>query len=282
MSKFIIISAVYNMADQLKHNIEMLKAQTHSNFEVYFGDDLSTDTSCDVIEQCIADDERFHLIRHKQKLYSMGNIAETIKLASPNDDDIIVLIDGDDALATPTSLETLSAEYSKHDCWMTFGSYSVNGQRGGNCSAYSKFVQKYNLFRFVKWRANHLKTFKYGLWKEVKPACLTLTEGEVERTKRSFLYSGRLGSWLKVRKIKFDDLVTEDGKYARRCSDKYLTSPLLELAGERAHFIEEILYHYLGPQGPHNFGSSDKKWSQRLLRKAVVLKPRYKKLSELK
>lgn len=275
--KFIVISAVYNMSAHLKKNIDILKEQTYSNFEVYFGDDLSTDNSCEVIEENISSDERFHLIRHPQKLYSMGNIAETIKLAEPNDDDIIVLIDGDDALADSNVLEYLKKVYDEKQCWMTFGSYTINGKLGANCSAYPFIIQKLNLYRYVKWRANHLKTFKYSLWKKVNPASLTLTAEEVQKTLNFYLYTGRIRSWLELKKIKLEDLVTEDGQYVRRCSDKYLTSPLLEMAGEKAHFVDRVLYHYLGPQGPHNFGSSSKKWSQRFLREAVSLKPRYKK-----
>ena len=278
--KFIVISAVYNMSEHLKKNIGILQAQTYANFEVYFGDDLSTDNSCEVIEENIRDDERFHLVRHQQKLFSMGNIAETIKLAQPKDNDVIVLIDGDDALADTGSLEYLRNTYDQQQCLMTFGSYSVDGRRGMNCSAYPSIIQKLNLFRYVKWRASHLKTFKYSLWRQVKPTSLTLTKEEVNSTLNFFLYTGRIRAWLECKKINYEDLITDDKRYVRRCSDKYLTSPLLEMAGERAHYIDKVLYRYLGPQGPHNFGNSSKKWSQRLLRQAVRLKPRYKRIAE--
>jgi len=278
--KFIIVSAVYNMSAHLKKNIDILKSQTYTNFEVYFGNDLSTDDSCEVIEKNIKDDERFHLIRHKEKLYSMGNIAETIKLVNPNDDDVIVLVDGDDVLADSTTLEYLASVYQKEKCWMTFGSYTVNEKRvTKNCSDYPVWVKRFNLFRYVRWRANHLKTFKYSLWKHVKPESLTLTEKELKRVSTNQLFTGRVRNWLEFRKIKLADLVTNDGRYIRRCSDKYLTSPLLDMAGEKAIFIDKVLYRYLGTHadGDHNFGDSNKKWSQRLLRSAVTLKPRYKK-----
>ncbi len=279
--KFIIISAVYNMAEHLKNNIDILKAQTFSNFEVYLGDDLSTDASCEVIEDNIKDDSRFHLVRHEEKQYSTGNIAKLIELASPEDDDVIVLIDGDDALASTTSLEYLNSVYEKTRCWMTFGTYSVNGKLGEHCGAYPNFVKKLNLYRYVKWRASHLKTFKMALWKKIKSGSLTLTEEERQRALKLCLFTGRIRSWLHFGKVKLSDVVTEDGCYIRRCGDKYITLPLLEMAGDKAVFIDKVIYHYTGPQGPHNFGDSSKKWSQRLLRKAVSLKPRYKRLLEL-
>ncbi len=277
--KFIIISAVYNMSEQIKHNIDLLKSQTYENFEVYFGDDLSTDNSCEIIQENISNDDRFHLIKHREKLYSMGNIAETIKLAAPDKDDVIVLIDGDDCLADSDSLEYLKNVYESRQCWMTFGSYSVNGKLGENCSSYSTFIQKYNLYRFSKWRANHLKTFKYFLWQQVKPESLTINERELNNVLKYYLMTCQFRSWWRTRKIHIKDLVTQNGNYVRRCSDKYLTSPLLELAGDKAIYVEKILYNYSGPQGPHDFGNSNKKWAQRTLRVAISLKPRYKRIN---
>ena len=269
------------MSDHLKLNIDVLKQQTYSNFEVYFGDDLSSDNSKDVILENIHDDERFQLIQHKKKLFSMGNIAETIKIANPSDDDVVVLVDGDDSLADTRVLEYLYSVYESKQCWMTFGSYSVNGIRGENCSPYNRIIEKNNRYRRVNWRANHLKTFKYSLWKKVNPQSLTLNQVELDSLIRRQLFTGKLRQWNEFRKIKLEDLVTEDGLYVRRCSDKFLTLPLLEMAGEKAVYIDKILYHYLGPQGPLSFGSSSKKWGQRLLRQAVTYKPRYKRISEL-
>lgn len=278
--KFIIISAVYNMSEQLKNNIDVLKSQTYTNFEVYFGDDLSTDNSRYIIDENIKDDDRFHLVEHNVKLFSMGNIAETIKIANPNKEDIIVLIDGDDCLADSTSLEYLKSAYDTNQCWMTFGSYTVNGVLGSNCSPYSSFTKRYSLYRFTKWRANHLKTFKYFLWKYVSPKSLTIEEHELSRVLKYYFFTCQFRAWWNTRRIKFEDLVTENKNYVRRCSDKYLTSPLLELAGEKAVYLDKVLYHYLGyQQAPLNFGKSNKKWSQRALRIAVSLKPRYKKLN---
>ncbi|WP_133151013.1 glycosyltransferase, partial [Vibrio breoganii] len=51
--RLIIISAVYNMSQQIVENIEMLKSQTYFDFEAYFGDDLSTDDSVNVIKHNI-------------------------------------------------------------------------------------------------------------------------------------------------------------------------------------------------------------------------------------
>lgn len=107
--KFIIISAVYNISEQLQANID-IKKQDHSDFEVYFGDNLSTDNSYDIIEINIEDDPLFHLIKHKYKLFSMAHI---INIANPSDEDVIALVNGGAALADNSVLSYLKGGYEK-------------------------------------------------------------------------------------------------------------------------------------------------------------------------
>jgi len=266
------------MAEELKANIEILKQQDYTNFEVYFGDDLSTDNSCEVIEENIKGDPRFHLIKHTEKLFSMGNIDKTITAAAPNDEDVIVLIDGDDKLSTGKVLSYLKDIYEEKDCLMTYGQYSVSGIKNQSYSDYPSWVKKLNLFRLVKWQASHLKTFKYKLWTKVEKRDLTITKEEFKSVLIKTFLMGKLVTWYHFKKVNYSDLVTEDYNYARRCSDKLLTSPMLELAGDKAIHIDEVLYHY-NRQGIHNFGNSNKKWAQRFIRQSVWLKPRYKKIN---
>lgn len=276
--KFIIISTVYNMSQHLKSNIEMLKQQDYDNFEVYFGDDLSTDNSCKIIEDNIKNDPRFHLIRHKEKKFSMGNICACIEAAKPADDDIIVLVDGDDRLATNNVLKYVNQTYIENNCLMTYGSFGTNGKKNKNCKAYPSFAATFNLFRFLKWRASHLKTFQYRLWKKINKLDLTITEQEYKNTIKSTLLKGRIKTWKNFRKVKYEDITSLKCEYVRRCDDKAFTLPMLEMAGNRSVFIDKLLYEY-DAQGAHDFGNSDKKWAQRFIRSAVFLKPRYKKVN---
>lgn len=275
--KFIIISAVYNMAAQLKANIDILKQQDYAHFEVYYGDDLSTDNSCQVISENIKNDARFHLIKHQNKLFSMGNIDTCIKAANPNDEDIIVLVDGDDRLAATDVLSYLKSVYEEKDCLMTYGSFGENGNKDKNCKAYPKAAAQFNLFRFFKWRASHLKTFKYKLWNKIEKADLTLTEQEYKNTITHAFLKGQFKTWWNFKKVQYRDLVTHQQEYVRRCDDKAFTLPMLEMASHRSVFIDRILYEY-DRQGAHDFGSSDKKWAQRFIRSSVFLKKKYAKV----
>ncbi|MFA0109006.1 glycosyltransferase family 2 protein, partial [Vibrio breoganii] len=190
------------MSKDLDKNIETLKSQNYHNFEVYFGDDMSTDNSAHLIEGLIRDDDRFHLIKHTQKHFSMKNIYRTIEYAKPNDDDIIVLVDGDDRLANENVLALLKKTYEEKKCLMTYGSFSYNGKISRYCKPYPKLVHKTKLYRFFSWRASHLKTFKYSLWKKIPLSSLTLTKKEINRTLFSFLITLRIRSYLNCRKVK--------------------------------------------------------------------------------
>lgn len=276
--KFIIISAVYNMSQYLKANIDMLKHQDYDNFQVYFGDDLSTDDSCKVIEDNVKGDPRFHLIRHTEKKFSMGNICACIEAADPSDEDVIILVDGDDRLANNLVLTCINQTYADTNCLMTYGSFGTNGEKHKCCKAYPSFAATFNLFRFFKWRASHLKTFKYKLWKKINKSDLTITKQEYERTIKNALLKGKIKTWQNLKKVKYEDIVTAREEYVRRCDDKAFTLPMLEMAGNRSVFINELLYEY-DAQGAHDFGNSDKKWAQRFIRNAVFLKSRYKKIN---
>lgn len=282
--RFIVIIPVYNMAAWIGENIALLKNQTYSNFRCLLGDDLSTDNSVAVIEGAIGDDKRFKLVTHRTKKYSLGNICTLIEAAKADDNDVIVLIDGDDRLANENVLQTLADVYRQNDCWMTYGSYAAEG-RGPEaiCRPYPRKIVMLNAFRYVKWRASHLKTFKYGLWRHVKPSSLTISSRELRRARLRALFTGCWRTWFHWRHIQLNELLDETRQFTRRCSDKVITSPLLEMAGEKAVFIPDILYYYRAYEKDLQFNTakSRQKWYQRLTRNIVRHKTRYQKLAQL-
>ena len=128
------------------------------------------------------------------------------------DDDIVILLDGDDWLASARTLCRLSDEYADEECYVTYGSYVYHpvGMRGVEPSAYPDAVIENNSFRQDKWRASHLRTFKYELWKN----------------------------------LNHDDLKDENGQYFKMTYDQAIMLPLLEMASERSRYVPEILHVY--------------------------------------
>jgi glycosyltransferase involved in cell wall biosynthesis len=266
-------------------NIAILRKQTCPDFRCFIGDDLSSDNSVEMIKKAIAGDNRFTLFTHETRKYSLGNICTLIDLSNSDDEDVIVLIDGDDRLANENVLQTLADTYNKENCWMTYGSYAtVNSHKADDiCTPYPESVVKRNRFRHVKWRASHLKTFKYKLWRHVKSSALTISAEELNQAKYRALLLGRWRTWNYWRQIQLKELLDETGKFTRRCSDKVITSPMLEMAGERAVFIPDILYYYRTYEKDLGFDAAKhrQKWYQRLTRNIIKYKDRYERLARL-
>jgi hypothetical protein len=153
------------------------------------------------------------MLTNKEKRYALENIAIAIEDGNNTaDEDVIIVLDGDDWLASSLSFSRLNKEYADRECLMTYGSYIFYpyGIRGPEPSAYPEDVIQKNSFREDQWRASHLRTFKYGLWKN----------------------------------IDHKDLKDEKGDYYTMAYDQALMLPLLEMASERSRYIWDTLHVY--------------------------------------
>jgi len=208
--KFKIVVPFFNCERWIKKCINSMQSQKYKNFECFLIDDASTDNSAGIVKKEIANDSRFNLIQNREKKYALSNIAGAIEEFNCNDDDVIILLDGDDWFASSLTLNKLCESYG--DKLMTYGSYVFNpsGIRGPEPSEYSNEVIKTSSFRKDQWRASHLRTFKYELWK----------------------------------RIDHNDLKDENGDYYKMTYDQAIMFPLLEMAGDRSAFIPEILHVY--------------------------------------
>ena len=173
-------------------------------------DDMSTDASVEIVKKAIEGDSRFTLKVNKEKKYALQNIVEAIDDFNCKDDDVVILLDGDDWFASTLTLNKLCEVYE--DNLMTYGSYAFNpgGSRGPEPSGYPREVIKNNLFRKDQWRASHLRTYKYKLWKN----------------------------------LDLEDLKDSKGNYYQMAYDQAIMLPLLEMAGMASRYISEVLYVY--------------------------------------
>jgi len=211
--KYKIIVPFYNAGPWIGKCIDSVKRQRHENFECVLIDDMSDDQSLITARTVIDGDPRFRIITNKEKHYALENIAMGIETSNKiNDEDVIIVLDGDDWFSSSQSLSRLNEEYADKDCWMTYGSYIFYpwAFRGPEPSAYPKEVIEKNSFRDDIWRASHLRTFKYKLWKN----------------------------------IDHKDLKDDGGKYYTMAYDQALMLPLLEMAGDRSRYIWDLLHVY--------------------------------------
>jgi glycosyltransferase involved in cell wall biosynthesis len=210
MNKYIIIVPFYNVEEWILTNLNSVLAQTYDNYECYYVDDISTDKSFELLSN--ESHDRINVFKNSKKALALKNIYDAINRANPNDEDIIVTLDGDDWFARKDVLEILNTYYCNDDTLMTYGTYIdyPTGRIPHNVFKYSDEVINNSSYRQSPWQASHLRTFKYKLWKQ----------------------------------INVEDLKDSNGNFYEMAWDLAFMFPMLEMAGHRAKYVKEKVYCY--------------------------------------
>ncbi len=209
---FKIIIPSYNNEKWIRACINSVKLQRYENYQCIIVDDCSIDKSTVIIEEEIANNDKFIFVKNKTRQLALRNIYEAVELSQPSKEDVIITLDGDDWLATKNTLETLNNIYQTSNCWMTYGSYMEypSLRRGKFAQQIPASVIESNSFRESQWMSSHMRTFKYKLWA----------------------------------KIKKKDFLEEDGRFCDGAWDMIFMFPMLEMSGPRARYVRDILYIY--------------------------------------
>jgi len=220
--------------------------QDYKNYKVVIVNDCSTDNSISVVQNQIKNYKNFELITTKKNGGALNRVLTGVEHASPNDEDVIVVLDGDDWLAKRNVLSALNEVYSNNDCLITYGSYIEYpaGVRGKFSKQVPEHIVKNKLFRQSEWMTSHMRTCKYKLWKNVKRS----------------------------------DIVHENGNVYRMAGDLPVVFPMLEMAEERSYFIEDIIYVYnrINPLNEDKVNHG----LQLSIDAEVRAKPKYKRLED--
>ena len=210
---FKIIIPVYNSEKWINKVIESVTDQEYGNYECIVSDDISTDNTWRMLKSIDkTTDEKIRVFKNSEKKYALKNIYDSVLAVNPDPKDVIVVLDGDDWFSNNHVLSKLNECYAREGCLVTYGSFVQfpDGNIGSESSEYPKEVIDNNLYRKDTWRASHLKTFKYGLWKNILSK----------------------------------DLKSTNGEFYEISYDQAMMLPLLEMAGEKARYIQEVLYVY--------------------------------------
>ncbi len=212
MTFFNIIIPLYNVEKWISRCLKTVKAQDYKNYRVAIVNDCSTDDSAATIEKEIEGDDRFSLITTEKNGGALNSTFAGIEHLQPNDEDVVLVLDGDDWFARKDVLTILDNTYSNNDCLMTYGSYIEfpSNVRGKFSRQLPENVVKKKLFRSTPWMTSHIRTFKYKLWKSVRR----------------------------------EDVLGSDGEIYRMAGDLPVMFPMLEMAEERSLYIKDILYVY--------------------------------------
>lgn len=240
----VVVILSYNNAHWYKRNLNSIFNQKYSNFQVIYLDDCSTDWTGDLVERYVYQNgwqDKCKIIKNTERKFRMENFYDVVHKFC-GDGKIIVEVDGDDWLINENVFSAINRAYSDSEVWMTYGSYTMWPHQGF-CygESFPDDVVKNNSYRSYKWVASHLKTFYAWLFK----------------------------------KIKKEDLQYQ-GKFLERAVDLGYMFPMLEMAGGRFKFIEDVLYVY-NRSNPINVDKVDRD-KVILFNKIIREKPCYEKL----
>lgn len=208
--KINVIIPFRNVENFLGACCESILKQHYDNFSVFLIDDCSTDNSLDKIPS----DKRFNIIRNGERRYALANIIHILDKYPFKSNEIILILDGDDALSHEFVFPLINTIYNTQKCLLTYGSFRLMDSHKTFGAAYS--MKEYYDLRQATWKASHLKTFKFELFD-------------------------------KYRKIdsSFSHLKNSQGNFYLMTYDIALMFPLLEVAGFNGIcFVKEPLYLY--------------------------------------
>ena len=221
-----IVISSYNHSKYLQKCFNSILEQKFKHYELFIVDDMSIDDSMDIIkEYCIKYNWKY--ISNISRMGALYNRILAINNLNCKDEDIIVIIDGDDWLSNENVLNNINNMYINNDILLTFGgleayysdkNYPINIRTDSKLR--EKEIKKFldnkdtiienNLFRKNSYIFTQLQTFKFKLFKQIK--------------RENFL--DKNNNWYKT------------------CTDYAYMYPLLELSKGKFKLIKDIVYIY--------------------------------------
>ncbi len=182
MNKFKIVIPSYNNEKWLEPNLASIINQTYKNYDVLYIDDCSTDDTFETVKHIVSDLPNWKVVRNETNMrrgYNLSPYNPLIIDFMDSDEDILLFVDGDDWLYDDYVLENISKLYDQYKYWMTYGKFICypSGDIGNpQNTPYPDEVHNQNAYRKDMWRASHLRTFKWHLYKKIKREDLIFTE----------------------------------------------------------------------------------------------------------
>jgi len=207
----VVLIASYNNEIWCAQNLNSVFDQEYTNYRVIYIDDCSTDNTLKRVKELVEyknQQNKFTLIENKKQKKAMRNFYTSIHKLTENNE-IIVILDGDDWFYDNQALQIINKAYSSDEVWLTHGSLIEwpTSNIGWSVPIPEEIVDK-NTFR--KFRCpSHTRTFYSWLFKMIKKA----------------------------------DLYYE-GDFCDVTCDMAQMFPLIEMAGDRHAFISDITYVY--------------------------------------
>lgn len=202
--RVVFVIPSFNIAKNIDTLLNSIKCQKNNSWEAIVIDDISSDDSYRILCEKVADDNRFKIVRNKEKKFALRNIIDASSKFQDLDDVIIAVIDGDDSLCNEDTVDILIDSYKKgNEVVWTAHRWDTN-----NLNISGPIPQNVNPY-FWPWKSSHLRTFKSSLLKEID-------------------------------KKNFKDI---KGKWFKRGYDQALMLPLIHVS-RKFEYVPEVCYLY--------------------------------------
>ncbi len=212
---FVLIIPSYNNEKYCVKNLTSVFEQDYQNYRVIYIDDASTDKTYKRVKKVVEVfemEDKVTLIHNVTNQKAMANTYRAVHMCQ--DDEIVVILDGDDWLAHDNVLNYLNIAYENPNVWLTYGSSIVypSYKRGHDQKPIPESVHEKHNYREQAnkdFSLSHLRTAYAGLFKQVK-----LSD------------------------------VLHKGNFFEASADEAFMVPLIEMAGKHSHFIRDTMYIY--------------------------------------
>lgn len=209
-NKFVILVTCRNVQDYIFNCLQSIKEQSYKNYKVIIVDDCSTDKTLDIISKF--NSSKFSIVKNDVRKWKTKNIKYSIQFHQESEEDIFIFLDGDDWLANSNVLSTLNRVYNDTDCLLTYGSYLdyPSMTKGKFAKQLPQNVVDNRDYKNYSWSTSHLVSFRTKLFNAIP--------------EEYFL------DW--------------NGEYLKSGADVACILPMLEMAGNKIQYIDDILYIY--------------------------------------
>lgn len=203
---FVIFICGFNNGAFLEKTLRSVFSQVYDNYRLIYIDDASTDGSYELARDCISRSgysSRAAFVHNDQKLGLLANLVRAVQ--GCKDQEIVILLHGQDWLAHEWVLERLNQYYADPDLWLTYGQYR----------------------EFPSYRLGNDRNYQQSEWKSIR---------------QSSLISHHLPSFYAAlfKRIKESDLLFQ-GAFLPECGELAVMLPMLESARDHFQFVSEIL-----------------------------------------